>query len=64
MGHPTLEKVKAETEQEAATHPRKSNDIPKSPPKKVSISEPIKGNPPAHGEGEEDAGNEMITGHR
>ncbi len=64
MGHPNLERVKAETEREARIHPRKSNDAPKDPPKKAHKPALIKGNPPAHGEGEEDAGHEMITGHR
>lgn len=64
MGHPKLERVKAETEKAIREQPRKSNDAPKAPPDKAHKPEPIKGNPPAHGEGEEDAGHEMITGHR
>jgi len=64
MGHPNLEKVKAETERELRKNIRKTNDAPKAPPEHARKPEPIKGNPPAHGEAEEDAGNEMITGHR
>jgi len=64
MGHPNLEKVKAETERELATKPRRSNDARKPKPKHASNPEPIHGNPPAHGEGEEDEGHVMITGHR
>lgn len=64
MGHPNLERVKAETERELATKPRRSNDAPKVKLKRASKSEPIRGNPPAHGEGEEDEGHVMITGHR
>lgn len=64
MGHPRLDRVKAETERDLRKKPRRSNDAPKSEPKHASKSEPIRGNPPAHGEGEEDEGHVMITGHR
>jgi hypothetical protein len=64
MGHPKLERVKAETERELRKKKRRTNDIPKSEPLHARKPDPIRGNPATHGAAEEDEGHVMITGHR
>lgn len=65
MKNSRLERVKAEVEQELRKKRRKTNDAQMSDkPTDAPEPKPIVGNQPAHGEGEEDAGHEMITGHR